>query len=150
MIVKIISLCRCCFTNYIDFLPRYQKLLRLWIGTAVNYASTATEMQLNVIWSKVYLPPMRFIYFIIDVLIGKLSKLFVSTTSAVADDILRAPWWLFWSFLIPISFDSQDLSLFSFHCCGYRRDYSSALVWFMFSALPIFRLSHFCFPSDFD
>ena len=72
------------------------------------------------------LPPMRFtfIFPIIGGLIGISSEILVSTVSVVADDVLRAPPMVVLTSSDPRQFDSQTLSLFNFHRCGSRRDYS--------------------------
>ena len=82
---------------YIEFLPYRRKLSRLWIGNAVNCVPAVAEMQLRDGPIHGILPPMHFtcIFLIIGSLLGISSKLVHSTVSAVADDVLRTPRWLF-------------------------------------------------------
>ena len=82
---------------YIEFLPCHRKLLRLSIGNAVNCMPAVVEMQLRDGPIQGILPLMcfTFIFPIIGGLIGIPSELFVSTVSAVVDDVLRAPRWLY-------------------------------------------------------
>ena len=93
-------------TAYFEFLPCRRKLSRLWIGNVVNCAPAVTEMQLRDGPIQGILPPMRFtfIFLIIGGLIGIPLELVDSTVSIVADDVLRAPRWLFLFFSIPAHF----------------------------------------------
>ena len=78
---------------YIEFLPCRQKSSKLWIGNAFNCTLVVAEMQLRDGPIQGIIPPMCFtlIFLVIGGLFGILSELFVSTVSAVADDVLRAP-----------------------------------------------------------
>ena len=149
MIVKRIFYADVVFTSYIDFLPRYWKILRLWIETVVNCASAVAEMQLNddPIQSVLASDALSFI---IGVLIGIPSELFVSTVSVVMDDVLRAPNFCVDFFSDPRSFWFARLQSCSFHRCGSRRHYSSDFVWLCLPLSRSFRLSLVCFTSDFD
>ena len=122
------------FMTYNDFLPCCQNLLKLWIGTTVNYASVVAEVQLNedLIQSVTFHRCAFFLFYYRRPCLKTVGTLVLCST-AISDDKLRAPWQMFRFFSFPVSFVSQGLSLF---CSAVADDILQA-PWWMFRSFPI-------------
>ena len=115
MIAKRISLCWCCLLWLIVISYPAVRICWRWIGTTVNYAYVVAEVQLNEdpIQSVIF-QWCAFFLFYYQCPCSKTVETLVLCSTVISDDRLRAPWWMFQFFSIPVSFVSQGLSLFCF------------------------------------